>query len=93
MVKVDTCIPEVELNDYLNGVIPEKRRSEIEVQLENCNARLEKLVFAYKTVWEFNKIKKVCLPARLTAKPWADREQSPCRLTGKGRKRRGGKDT
>jgi len=62
MVKVDICISEVDLNDYLNGKVSGKRKSEIEAHFKSCDPCLEKLVFAYKTVEEFNKIKK-SLPA------------------------------
>ncbi|MCQ9206567.1 MAG: zf-HC2 domain-containing protein [Omnitrophica bacterium] len=58
MTKVGLCISEVELNDYLSGAISGKAKSEIETHLADCNTCLEKLVFAYEAVRDFNKTKK-----------------------------------
>jgi len=54
MLKSGTCLREVELNDYLSGAIPSQRKEEIENHLKDCNPCLEKLVFAYEAVKEFN---------------------------------------
>ena len=57
MKKIGLCLSEVELNDYLSGVLSEEKRLEIENHLKDCGACLEKLAFAYQTVEEFNKLK------------------------------------
>ena len=55
MNKVTICLTEVDLNDYLSGALSVEKKEEIENHLKNCSACLEKLVFAYRTVEEFNK--------------------------------------
>ena len=57
MQKTGVCLPEADLNDYLNGTISEEKRSEIEKHLESCDTCLEKVVFAYQAVEEFNQTK------------------------------------
>ena len=54
MQKLGLCLREVELNDYLSGVLPEKRKTEIETHLAGCDGCLEKIVFAYEAVRDFN---------------------------------------
>jgi len=58
MQKTSLCLPALELNDYLSGVLSPEKKTEIENHLKDCNACLEKLVFAYQTVKEFNETKK-----------------------------------
>lgn len=58
MQKTSLCLPEIELNDYLSGVLSPEKKTEIENHLKDCNACLEKLVFAYQAVGEFNKTKR-----------------------------------
>lgn len=55
MEKLNLCLSEVELNDYLNGTVSEERQAEIEGHLKDCSACLEKLIFAYQAVKEFKK--------------------------------------
>ncbi|MFH1593680.1 MAG: zf-HC2 domain-containing protein [Candidatus Omnitrophota bacterium] len=55
MNKLGTCLSEVDLNDYLSGALSPERRPAIEDHLKDCNACLEKTVFAYETVAELNK--------------------------------------
>lgn len=62
MEKLVSCLSKVELNDYLSGALSEKRKAEVENHLKDCNACLDKMVFAYQAVEEFSKIKK-SLPA------------------------------
>ena len=57
MNKISTCVSEVEFNDYLSGVLSPERKAEIENHLEDCGACLEKLVFAYQVVKEFDETK------------------------------------
>ena len=57
MLKLGTCVSDVELNDYLSGVLSPKDKERIENHLKDCGDCLEKLVFAYETVNEFNQIK------------------------------------
>lgn len=57
MTKAGLCVSEVGLNDYLGGAVSGKARSEIENHLADCNACLEKLVFAYEVTRDFNKTK------------------------------------
>jgi len=58
MKKLAECLSEVELNDYLAGALSPEERTEIEGHLKECNGCLEKIVFAYQTVKEFNQTKK-----------------------------------
>ncbi|MGB2705893.1 MAG: zf-HC2 domain-containing protein [Candidatus Omnitrophota bacterium] len=58
MHKVGTCLSEVELNDYLSGVLSREKKAEAERHLADCGACLEKLVFAYQVVEEFEKTGK-----------------------------------
>lgn len=58
MQKTSLCLPALELNDYLSGVLSPEKKTEIENHLKDCNACLEKLVFAYQAVGEFNKTKR-----------------------------------
>lgn len=53
MKKLDLCLREADLNDYLNGAVPGERKAAIENHLKDCGACLEKVVFAYQTVNEF----------------------------------------
>ncbi|MBL7157920.1 MAG: zf-HC2 domain-containing protein [Candidatus Omnitrophica bacterium] len=62
MVKTNTCINEVVLNDYLNGKVSRESRERIEQHLAGCGECMDALVFAYQTVDEYKKI-KACLPA------------------------------
>ena len=55
MNKVKICLSETEVNDYLCGNIPSDKRKEVENHLTECAACLDSVVFAYKTVEEFNK--------------------------------------
>ena len=58
MQKTSICLPALELNDYLSGVLSPEKKTEIENHLKDCNACLEKLVFAHQAVGEFNKTKQ-----------------------------------
>ena len=58
MEKIASCLSEVELNDYLSGILSGEKKAEIENHLKDCNGCLEKIVFAYQTVKEFNETKK-----------------------------------
>ena len=69
MHKVGTCLSEVELNDYLAGALSPEKRTEAESHLARCGICLEKLVFAYQTVEEFEKTKKSLPSGRKGAKP------------------------
>ena len=62
MAKLGICLSQVELNDYLAGTLSAERKAEVEDHLKDCNACLENMVFAYRTVEEFEKTKK-SLPA------------------------------
>ena len=53
MKNLDTCLRDIEINDYLIGSLSEEKKSEIERHLKDCGDCLEKLAFAYKTVEEF----------------------------------------
>jgi len=55
MQKTGLCLSEIELNDYLNGAFSEKRKAEIENHVKDCASCLEKLVFAYEAIRDFNK--------------------------------------
>ena len=55
MVKTGVCISDTQVNDYLTGSLSAEKKAEIESHIANCNACLEKIVFAYETVEEFNK--------------------------------------
>lgn len=55
MNKVKVCLSETEVNDYLCGNIPGDKKKEVENHLTECVACLNSVVFAYKTVEEFNK--------------------------------------
>jgi len=57
MTKTTVCLSETELNDYLNGDVSTGKRAEIETHLKDCNACLEKLVFAYETVRDFSALR------------------------------------
>lgn len=59
MKKSALCLSRVELNDYLSGALSRERKKDIEDHLKDCNGCLEKVVFAYQTVEEFNKTKGV----------------------------------
>ena len=58
MQKTSLCLGESDLNDYLSGAVSQEKKKEIENHLTDCNGCLEKVVFAYQTVKEFNKTKK-----------------------------------
>ena len=53
--KTKVCITENDISEYLSGKISKDRRNEIENHLNECGSCLDSLVFAYKTVEEFNK--------------------------------------
>jgi len=55
MNKVSTCVSDRDLNDYLSSALSVEKKEEIENHLKDCAVCLEKLVFAYQTVEEFNK--------------------------------------
>ena len=57
MQKVSLCASEVEINDYLSGALSKEKLAEIENHLKDCNTCLEKMVFAYQAVKEFNETK------------------------------------
>ena len=57
MNKVSICLSEVDLNDYLTGVVSEEKKTEVENHLKDCAVCIEKFVFAYQTVEEFNRTK------------------------------------
>ena len=59
MKELGICLKSVDLNDYLSGSLPEKKKSEVEDHLRDCGACLERVVFAYDTVKEFNNKKGV----------------------------------
>lgn len=59
MVKLGTCLSEAELNDYLSGALSGENKTTVENHLKDCSICLEKTVFAYQTVQEFNKTKGV----------------------------------
>ena len=50
MVKTDSCINEVIINDYLNGKLSGRKKEEVESHLAECPECLETLVFAYQAV-------------------------------------------
>ncbi len=54
MQKLSLCLNDAEINDYLAGEMVKKRRQEIEKHLLACGSCMEKMVFTYKTVSEFN---------------------------------------
>jgi len=47
------CLNEIDLNDYLNGSLSQERRAEVEKHLAACDKCLEKTVFAYEAVRDF----------------------------------------
>jgi len=53
---------DTDLNDYLSGTLSAEKKAEAEGHLASCRECLEKVVFAYQTVEEFNKTTK-SLPA------------------------------
>jgi len=53
--KVKTCISDAKLNDYLSSELSKDEKKAVEGHLKECNTCLDKMVFAYKTVSEFNK--------------------------------------
>ncbi|OGW75846.1 MAG: hypothetical protein A2Z72_04265 [Omnitrophica bacterium RBG_13_46_9] len=55
MEKLDICLSEPALNDYLAGGVSEEKKAQIESHLKDCDYCLEKVVFAYQSVNEFNK--------------------------------------
>ena len=55
MVKTGICISDTQVNDYLTGSLSAEKKAEIESHVADCKACLEKVVFAYETVEEFNK--------------------------------------
>lgn len=55
MSKVGLCVSEIGLNDYLNNTIPGERKTEIEKHLAECASCMDKLVFAYETVRDYEK--------------------------------------
>ena len=57
MAKVTACVSDIDLNDYLSNALSPEKRSGVEQHLANCNICLEKLVFAYQAVEDFNKSK------------------------------------
>lgn len=57
MQKTGICPAEVDLNDYLSGALKAEKKAEVEEHLKDCEACLEKLVFAYEVAEEFNKTK------------------------------------
>ena len=56
MSKVGLCVSETGLSDYLNDTVPDKKKTEIEKHLTECASCLEKLVFAYETVRDYEKM-------------------------------------
>jgi len=69
MRRTDTCLSEVELNDYLSGALSLGEKARVERHLAECGTCLEKLVFAYQTVEEFEKTKKDLPAGGKGAKP------------------------
>ncbi len=57
MQKINLCLKEAEINDYLSDVLSERKKSEVENHLKDCVDCLDKLVFAYQAVKEFNETK------------------------------------
>ena len=57
MQKLGTCVTDIELNDYLNNELSSENKERIEKHLKECNECLEKLVFAYNTVKEYDEPK------------------------------------
>jgi len=55
MNKVSVCVSDGDLNDYLSDSLSREKKEEIENHLKDCTVCLEKLVFAYQAVEEFNK--------------------------------------
>jgi len=58
MPKTKLCITDIDLNDYLSGTLSPEKKAEAEGHLASCQGCLEKVVFAYQTVEEFNKTKQ-----------------------------------
>jgi hypothetical protein len=58
MEKVGLCVSELELNDYLSGVLSDRRKAEIEKHLAECAPCMDKLVFAYEAVRDFEGTKQ-----------------------------------
>ena len=58
MQKVGLCLTDTDLNDYLSGTLSAEKKAEVEGHLASCTACLEKVVFAYQTVEDFNKTKQ-----------------------------------
>jgi len=54
MKKLKPCLSAADLNDYLSGALSAEKKAEVEKHLDDCSACLEKMVFAYETVKEFN---------------------------------------
>jgi len=69
MQQVSVCLSEVELNDYLSGALSRRKKAELEKHLAGCDACLEKVVFAYSTVEEFEKTKQDLPDGGKGAKP------------------------
>lgn len=58
MQKTKLCLTDTDLNAYLSGTLSAEKKAEAEGHLASCRGCLEKVVFAYQTVEEFNKAKQ-----------------------------------
>ena len=58
MQKVGLCLTDTDLNSYLSGTLSPEKKRDAEGHLASCSGCLEKVVFAYQTVKEFNKTKQ-----------------------------------
>ena len=58
MQKTSLCLNDTDLNNYLSGTLSPEKKADVEGHLASCPACLEKVVFAYQTVEEFNQMKQ-----------------------------------
>ena len=56
--KITTCITDVELNDYLEGVLSNEKKVALEEHLKDCGECLEKIEFAHNVIKSFGRSKR-----------------------------------
>ena len=69
MQKTKLCLTDTDLNAYLSGTLSPEKKAEVEGHLASCSGCLEKVVFAYQTVEEFNKTTKSLPTGSANANP------------------------
>lgn len=64
MIKLTTCLSEIEIADYLDGKISDDKKKNVDGHLAECSTCIEKLAFAYEAVKEFKENKTGVLPMK-----------------------------